>query len=129
MPDNLPVQFQRRHFVAIAELIRTTDSLTPFQRKSLAIEWSLKLAGTNTRFNADNFVTSATEGLPEEDPAYVPPVVPEPTATAFPNCTVSDCHNVAYYRHAGITAERFYCRNHGGGACCQPLDPNHVPTP
>lgn len=125
----MPNLFQRRHLEFLAALIRDTDSLTPFERRSVAIQWAHKLRPTNSRFNVDRFIEAATQGLEVTGRNPLNPYSPVPQPVVIPDdatcaaysynlwgtCREPATHVVRTPCGTGVDAtveSTFFCANH-----------------
>lgn len=119
--------FQRRHYNAIAEIIRDLGCVTEFQRRNVAEEFARRISGTNSAFNRDRFVAAATDTGRTDREAYVPAQVPPPAVQApIPLC--EECGADATHIHTRVASDgserrtTFFCYVHAGRLCCTPLD-------
>lgn len=108
--------FQRRHYEAIAAVVRSLGCVTEFERRNIALEFSLLIGGTNSAFNADRFIAAC---LPPSPPT--PVVQAAPVAPAARTCEM--CSDVATWQHVQRSRDtRYFCGRHGGSCrLCTPL--------
>ena len=112
MPDSNNPLFERRHYNAIAETIAALGCVTDFVRRNLATEFALRIAGTNSRFNQDRFI-SACMGEPAPAPAPAP----------LQPCHIEGCQNPGTHVCRIAGPDYRYCSMHcGSDTCCTPAD-------